>query len=243
MGIKTLYLVGDKFINFTNGENILLASELLGKNDNSHLMQKKDNYVVCQGVNSRVFSAFSNLANIANRKVLERKEDKANVHKQYETNVMITIPEKLNDITYMGNLLLDNECIELSDHVTGKHISGMILIEAARQMMLATSERYFLPTSLCKNSYFVLNNINIKFLNFLFPLEVCIKCIVLDVEFSEKGSMKANFSIEFWQYGIVGAKVDITFSVYEKNFLTIKEGDAAKLVIKKLKLGVSNSHD
>lgn len=53
----------------------------------------------------------------------------------------------MNTNIFESHLMLNDRCAEMSDHVTGQHLQGMILIEAARQMTLAVTEMYFIDSN------------------------------------------------------------------------------------------------
>ena len=73
---------------------------------------------------------------------------------------------------YVSYLMLDDDCAEMSDHNTGFHIQGMVLTEAARQMMLAVGEKYLLDKTLKGQAYFALRKVNSEFFHFAFPIEM-----------------------------------------------------------------------
>ncbi|MDP1217553.1 AfsA-related hotdog domain-containing protein, partial [Klebsiella pneumoniae] len=65
-------------------------------------------------------------------------------HKRKKANILITSPEKRDEDNYCARLILQDASELLCDHQTGQHIQGMVLIEAARQTIIATSEKFLL---------------------------------------------------------------------------------------------------
>lgn len=61
-------------------------------------------------------------------------------HKHDPEHVMIGALQPIASGVYLCPLLLDAQCDRLSDHVTGQHLGGMPLVEAARQAAIAVVE-------------------------------------------------------------------------------------------------------
>lgn len=70
--------------------------------------------------------------------------DKFITHKQQMHNVMISTPEQISDSLFSSYLCIDENCDEMKDHLTGYHLQGIVLIEVARQMINAVSEKFFI---------------------------------------------------------------------------------------------------
>ncbi|MNP31136.1 A-factor biosynthesis hotdog domain protein [compost metagenome] len=85
-------------------------------------------------------------------------------------NVLISIPERTDDGIYTASLLLHAQNELLLDHLTGQHVQGMVLLEACRQMLLAVTERFHLDEYEPPKRYFVLNEMNVRYTAFAFPL-------------------------------------------------------------------------
>jgi len=155
-------------------------------------------------------------------------EHQRKVHKHYSSNVMISPPLNLGASCFTSELHLQSDCEELGDHTTGQHIQGMILVEAARQMMLSVSENYLLKDGIKGNAYFVLHNINIAFKNFMFPANADIRFIASNIEHKKSGSMHAESMTTFFQNGIEMAEVSIDFTAYDQNYIAAKENAMAE---------------
>lgn len=159
--------------------------------------------------------------------LLNDRENKYFVHKVYDKNVMITKPIRLREDIFKSNLLLDDDCAEMSDHVTGQHIQGTVIIEAARQMMLSVTENYFVDFELKNKVWFILNKISINFFSFLFPIEIE---IIYKVDIFRSSGHRRKFIADmvFYQGKKEGARIEISYCVYDKEFLTAKEAQLAK---------------
>jgi hypothetical protein len=194
--------------------------------------------VIGQGVRSELFNVLKSkikernldeFIQFKNEQLLYQREDKNIVHKQKTENVMITKPIPWGGAknTYKSSLILDDRCAEMSDHVTGQHLQGMILAEAARQMMTAVSERYLLEEDEKCNSYFTLNKLSPEFKSFAFPLEVDIYYCEKQMDKVPKRCLKSTALVSFVQGKKVICEVEICFSVFNKDFMNHMEQMAA----------------
>ncbi|WP_426577957.1 AfsA-related hotdog domain-containing protein [Xenorhabdus stockiae] len=153
------------------------------------------------------------------------------VHKRKKENILITSPEKQDNGNYNSKLILQDSSELLCDHQTGQHIQGMILIEAARQAMIATTEKYFLRESgiSMNEKYFTLTSLNVSFLSFVFPLPVTISLKALSHKITKYGKFTGEYNITFNQNEIKTAEISFIFSVYDLNYITQKEGEQASM--------------
>lgn len=150
-------------------------------------------------------------------------------HKRQEHNIMISTPEPVVEgERYVSSLLLDDRCAEMSDHVTGQHLQGMVLIEAARQMILAVAERHFLPDSPGRSSYFVLNQIDSTFHAFGFPLGMEIQYESVSRREGKGGSLTCEAKVLFIQGGELLTEVRVRYAVYDAKFLSGREAAKAR---------------
>lgn len=97
------------------------------------------------------------------------------VHKEDNDNVMIAGLCVTGDGGYEATLRLTDRNELLLDHVAGRHVPGMVLIEASRQMILAVTERYILPTLPAKQWGFLLCGLNTTFERYAFPVDAGIR--------------------------------------------------------------------
>ncbi|MDR0218632.1 MAG: hypothetical protein LBI71_07080 [Enterobacteriaceae bacterium] len=159
------------------------------------------------------------------------KDLKKLVHKRRKANILITSPVKQENGNYDSKLILQDSSELLCDHQTGQHIQGMILIEAARQAMIATTEKYFLNNSgiSMTEKYFTLTSLNVSFLSFVFPLPVIVSLNVLSHKITKYGKFTGEYNIAFYQDEIKSAEIGFIFSVYDLIYITQKEGEQASI--------------
>lgn len=163
------------------------------------------------------------------------------VHKRKPENVIISPPLQLSTDRYASSIHFQNECSELSDYMTGQHIQGMALTEAARQMMLSVSERYLLRESLKGKAYFILHSIDVKFKKFMFPIESNLDFFVQKIQEKRMGTILVNSRTVFYQNDSEVAVIDIGYTAYHKDFISEKEDQLASLTLDKFSTIARNS--
>lgn len=244
MNTKNFYIVGEKFVEFTKHQNVMTVLGLEKFINNLYSASERTNslFVIGQGVRRDMFDNLKitikeknleQFIQFKNEKLLCQREDKRIVHKHKVENVMITKPVPCGDVNndYKSSLILDDRCAELSDHVTGQHLQGMVLTEAARQMMTAVGERYLLEKDEKCNSYFSLNKLLPEFKSFAFPLEMDIYYYEKQIDRVPKRCLKSTALISFVQGGKVVCEVEICFSIFNKDFMSHIEQKAASELV------------
>ena len=211
---KTHYVVGDSFSEFCEYPNVITYSDII--------MQDKESFrdmsvVVCQGLDEEEIDKLKALG-INVKENVTKKVDKALAHKAKDENVLITTPVKTDTSNYESLLMVNDSCAEMSDHVTGKHLQGLMLAEAARQMFMACTELFDYDDKQKFNYGYILNNFDINFKAFLFPFDVNIKMKVLNKKWEDIKLHKA-VEIEFSQKGIVGCVISASGTGFPKKIL------------------------
>lgn len=226
-----LILVGNKFKNFSiDKKGVLTPSEFLERiRETPDIPNCTFTLMIGQGVSDRqihilkiALQKTSHRLNILNDCGKERS-NRVLTHKHKIKNRMISIPSKINRNTYESYLILDDRCAEMSDHITGQHVQGMILIEAARQMTLAVTEHFFITEGNRKDIHFVTNELSIKFLEFIFPCEIKLIYHILDFKEKLRTNMRFKVQIDFYQEDIVKTRLIYDFSTYSKHYLIATE--------------------
>lgn len=240
-----LLIVGDKFKEFAdNNDSVMTKTNYLDQitNENVQSLSRYD-ILIGQGVAPEEIQQIKKSI-VEGRKIqvltnlglseVEENEHQRTVHKHNKENIMISPPSRVGQYSYLSSLHLRDGCSELSDHMTGQHIQGMSLIEAARQLMLSVSEEFLLDNQMRFNSYFVLNNIESEFNKFIFPLEVSMLFRLKNIENKKLGSISAESECEFMQNGEHVATVRITFSTYAQDFISGRESELASICCQQL---------
>ncbi|MGD8175352.1 AfsA-related hotdog domain-containing protein [Marinimicrobium sp. ARAG 43.8] len=147
-------------------------------------------------------------------------------HKHRPENTLISMPVRQTAETFTMQLMIDERCELMQDHQSGQHVQGMILIEAARQGMLAVVEQFFLPENDIDYA-FVLNDMGVKYNNFAFPVSASIECRIL--EQSTDNPRRLTFVTEavVCQCGVEVSSLTFTFAAMDKARIGKREASMA----------------
>lgn len=238
-----IWLVGDRLKNFSNVVGAMVVSDLEKfitsneRNDN-----KKIEVMIGQGVSdSKLSNLYKHIKkhNLEEKVLIKKSEESCKrtdnklTHKRLSKNTMISNPQMMNENTYESLLMLDDRCAEMSDHVTGMHIQGMVLLEAARQMTMAVTEKYFLTKEQKNKMSFVTRSMEVDFKQFIFPLGVKIQYQIVKMR-GIAPNQQFDVTIKFIQNGIVGTELRYGFSVFSPDFIKKKERELAQFHLEKL---------
>jgi len=227
-----IVVVGDRFAQFSENDKVLTFTQakkffLDNKNDGSYQI------VIGQGLSKNNIETF--LKDIggdnvdiesANSCLPLLRETTLNTHKENEENVLISESTKLDKKVYQCHLLIDDGCAEMSDHVTGQHIQGMVLLEACRQMVNSVSERYLIKTGY--NKSFVLHAMNSEFLEYLFPVTSTMELTLRKYRKGLRGDFTAECTINVIQNDKICLTTSIKFSAVDKGSLNLIEQQMAE---------------
>ncbi|WLS79019.1 AfsA-related hotdog domain-containing protein [Erwinia pyri] len=238
MNCKKLVVVGDKFNEFANGKDVLTISQLeLLTQIPANIIDKEHEIIIGQGVRKdfagKVISNHARNAIHGNKLKMYSLEkmvnDKKNVHchKRLEQNVLIGSAEQTdhNSNLYAMPLLIDERCELMSDHQTGQHIQGMLLVEASRQAFIAITEEFIYKQD--SGRYYVINSMAINFSSFLFPLPALVHFEFLEQDINNhRGRFKAQVRVT--QHQTLCASMDVEFTVYPSGLISEKEKSLAE---------------
>jgi A-factor biosynthesis hotdog domain len=226
MNMKKLVVVGDRFFNFTETENVISATtaeRMIGDTKTPGNVRLHLGQGVSLGRVERLISiakqhqkawmlAFSHI----------KKAGSKLVHKHNPRNSLLGIPERINQNLYSVDVYLNDECAEMSDHLTGQHIQGMVLVEAARQAFLAITEVFYLKDN-APSSYFVINKMDTEYKRFVFPVAIRISYEVVEHVPGKNGSHRFKVMMSLMQNDQVCCIVKVEFSTYDAAFIKTKE--------------------
>lgn len=235
--MENYFIVGDKFRKFSENENTISISEFEKRIFKGQSYKIQRFYYFGQGVSyeriNRIYKKSNELKKrgiIVGIKEID-KSAKYLVHKHNSANSMIGFPSKLSDTHYQAEVHIDDRCSELEDHVTGQHISGMLLVEACRQMFLAVTEQYYLK-DYDNDFYFVIKRNSAEYKKFVFPVEITIDYKVINYEVMKPGMLKFHVSMDVIQYNKICTTVEYEFVTYDQTLIAEKEAAIAKEVLK-----------
>lgn len=142
-------------------------------------------------------------------------------HKAKSENICVSFPRRMSDSEFEIDLHFSGQNEFFLDHMTGFHIQGMALSEAARQAFLAVTEEFYLRGKEEKY-YFVIKHQNISYENFVFPFAAKLNYRIR--EHSEKaGRHSFVVDIDLLQANEVCCRVDVAFTVFKAEKISARE--------------------
>ena len=233
---KTIYVVGDKFQAFSKNPNVMSISALekrITELNSTDLFDCIYKIYIGQGIDFnrvallRKSISAQNLEKIYQVKMADHfKASQLTTHKYKLENIMISDPEQCEAGKFSSILMLDDNCAEMSDHVTGQHLQGMVLIEAARQMTLAVTEKFYLNKDVRTKMSFVTDSLSTSFKSYLFPLEVELVCSINHIT-GHHNNKKFIATLNFIQNGKICTEVKYNFTVFTLGFVVQENNNFA----------------
>ncbi len=228
--MRVVYVVGDRFEGFSGNSRVTTVRQFC-KLAEVGAVAAGTSVIIGQGVSrsgkQQIKRCLTESGLEASVNLVDHSSPKADrhlCHKHRPENSLISIPRRVDDTQFEMDLVIDDGCADLSDHVTGQHLQGMLLMEAARQTFLAVSEAYY-GEGLSR--YFVINTMNVEYLNFAFPLPTLIRYDVDALERKNHGTLRFESTVTFVQCEREICRVHVVFSVYGTEYLERREAIAA----------------
>lgn len=150
-------------------------------------------------------------------------------HKNNSENILVSYPVQVGPQRYSLEMLLDRSGEFFLDHMSGCHIQGMALIEAARQSFLAVTEEFYLREA-ANSYYFVIKNFNSKFLSFAFPLRTIIDYQVHSYR-PKEGRHSFDITVRLLQSDEVCAEFEIGFTAFLSSVIAEREAEKASQAV------------
>lgn len=230
---KTLYVVGNRFAEIADGDAIVSFDDALercrsGRIDASRISLQQG---VSERQNQMLQAALAGNEHVRLVSYFDeyRRCNGELTHKAKPENTLISDPQTVaDDNSYAGILMIDDACAELSDHVTGKHVQFMVLIEAARQMGNAVTQKFHSTTE----KIYLAEEIRVGFATFVYPFEARIDCRVTRRDLRATGDGKMALEIGFVQLGKIACQLSLAFTVLDRKFVTSLETNALKAFVR-----------
>ncbi len=232
---NAIYVVGDRFRKFCVNERVYPLTEFMRILERDSEQLRGVMIRPGQGLSSnslKMIREAMQLRGIASAAQFEATGleflDRKYVHKQRDHNVMITRPERRSENEFCAALLIDERCAEISDHMTGQHIQGMVLTEAARQMFMAVTETYILPDELVGKVAYIFNRIEMEFISFIFPLPIELTYVIHEQRPRRTSCISFVAEVSFRQNGLLGTRSRLEFTTYEAEYIFSVEDEKAR---------------
>jgi acyl-CoA thioesterase FadM len=240
--IERYFVVGDTFSGTAkNIPSVLTETEALERIFGPVVLSANTYFYAQQGVDLRSLSAaveqFNKLAGDGARFHLvpsscAPRATQRLAHKKRPQNIVISTPRRISINAFEMDLCFSSQNEFFLDHMTGMHIQGMVLMEAARQAFMAVTEEFFLVSE-TQDYYFVIKRMDACYTNFVFPFEAKLR---YDITQSSVKNNRYGFEadVSIIQADIVCTTVKVAFTAFEATTIIQKERDVAQKCHNKL---------
>lgn len=242
--MKSIFVVGDKFREFAKHDCVLTLAQFEQLSRTMALGRVLSDAVVVPGqglsesqvlqVKQMAMQAQDGVPGVERLRGLSQRPVRASrllTHKRRIENAIISTPVRLGPDSFEAELLLDERSELMGDHQTGQHIQGMVLIEAARQMFLAVTEEFFIGCDDNSGYYFVIDNMEVAFQRFVFPVGASLRYEILDKRVDNRARMHFKVAIEVGQAGKRATRIGFEFTAFLASRIEVKETEQAARVL------------
>jgi hypothetical protein len=241
------HVVGNCFTEFARNKNVILISELLGAFRHAASFPFGDDvrFIAGQGLQETLIDELLDEAERRGRmhlfarwKGLERASGPLS-HKLRIENSMLTMPVRCEEDEFEADLFVDERVDLITDHVTGQHLPGMILVEAGRQMFIVTFERHFNREKQEKVAFLV-TGMNNTFHHFAFPVSTQMRMKILEKKLDDPGKLYFHVLTEAFQAGRCIFAQEGWATVCRKQTTSLLELRSAKQVLRSIQTGLDD---
>lgn len=239
---KKFLVVGDRFNTFSQLDGVTTFSaalERLAQRNEDHEMIA---FLLGQGLSRSEEIALLDAAEAAGAtetvKMISAcsrcRASRSLCHKHVEANRLVSMPRRVDTQVFEADLVVDDDNEIMSDHLTGQHLQGMLLVEAARQMFITVGEAFYAVHEQFDHAYYVIYDMNTRFQAFGFPVATLIRQTISDIARPRPGRMDMTVKIEFMQGDTQITTIDVTFGIFESAQMIAKENRLAGELVKSL---------
>ncbi|AGL16530.1 AfsA-related hotdog domain-containing protein [Actinoplanes sp. N902-109] len=234
----TLFLVGDVFAPFAEHDGVSTVSQLARRIRAGAFPGGTGPCLVTVGQGVSLFDIQFIRETLARHgrtdavviddRVLRDRAGRQSAHKHRAENVLISRSRRTGPGSFESALLVDPGNEVMSDHLTGQHLQGMLIMEAGRQMFIAVTEQHYLPPEAVGNSYFVIDTFATRYQNFLFPLPATVRCRVLSHRSPHPTRTTFSCDLAVLQGGRETAVMEVRFTAFDNEVSHAKETRAVE---------------
>lgn len=236
--METIYiLVGDEYANFAKHSNVLTVSQLMEKLEGDHIWDGDEIFIVGLGITKNTRQFLKAALSQRGLEIVMGEDTLAPphlTHKKHIENALISVPRKIRPLQYEFHFCVDNRMDRLADHVTGQHISAMLLVEASRQASIAALELEYCSGRNPKSGL-VIEQFTSRFSNYAFPIPTLITASIKEIGKSATGNLSLECLVAFSQADKEVCTVYFTGSVPQLAQLEIVEARMARSSINALR--------
>lgn len=237
-------VTGNRFKDFAAASGAISAQTAIDR----LLAGESSNLVIGQGVSEQDANVIAVLGAAAGHRVARpaldhRRAGRDVCHKHLPQNQLISAPRRVESDIFEADMLVDDRNEILSDHLTGCHLQGMLLIEATRQMFIAVGETQYGHLDVPANGYVVFDRLTTGFEQFAFPIPTWIRQTVTKAEKVKDDRVAFAATIEIFQAQGRVAQSEVSYTIFESSSLKPKEEKLANRAADALFASLGSNRD
>ncbi|MEV0445734.1 AfsA-related hotdog domain-containing protein [Streptomyces spectabilis] len=231
--LRHVILVADRFAQFADGEQVLTVSECTalaaaGKAEPTdgewmlHLGQGIERSDLDALLDDGATKKGSGMRLAAPGLPLSRPVRPPVVHKHRAENVLLADFRNFSKTHCAAGLRIHRDNEHLLDHHATRHVPGMLIVEAMRQICTAQFETSHRPGSPSEYAG-IWHRIDISFDSFLFPLHAEVHSVITEFDEAKKSRLRFRTTTSARQNGGVVARAEIEYSMVKQERIDLLE--------------------
>ncbi|MEH6909383.1 MAG: AfsA-related hotdog domain-containing protein [Oceanicoccus sp.] len=234
MNKRILLVVGDKFASYVAHKEAVTVSELLALLSMSKTRSNTSDRTVLvpgQGIGDEsrqaLLRAAASSQNVSDFDFslwhnLPERASPVHSHKTNSRNVLVSVPRQVASNVFELDVMIDEDCELMTDHMSGQHMQGMVLMEAARQAMIVVIETHLMPDYDIDYS-FIADSLSVNYSNYGFPVTAITRITFTKIETDDAKLLKFASTADVMQCGHSVAEFTMALSAVEKNRMSKQE--------------------
>lgn len=217
--VKRILVIGDQFARAIDRPDVFSMSGFLAQLQSGHYDDPHEKIEVwfgqcvdrsCQEEIERALHrrGLTQWVTVASRHTLP--VHRSQVHKQRQENVLLGDVVRVEQNRFHACLTIHEKNELILDHVSGQHISGMLINEAVRQMALAVTEMFYAADR--PGLKYLLHSWTTTFERLLFPVDALLIYTVDDLDARRADRLRFRMSVDIVQHGRRAARSSMEFS-------------------------------
>lgn len=233
--VRYFVVVADRFASFADGEQVFTMSQLMAllRAGATTGLGRQCVILPGQGIERADAEALESsgaiLQTATGRGALsgDGAVPPATVHKSRPENVLISAFTTSSAANCSAALRIhrDNELV--MDHLTGQHVSGMVVIEAMRQICIAQFETTYRPEFAQIDYRGIWRGMKLSFDGFLFALPASVDCEIVEADLRKAANLRFRAVTSVRQCGELVASAEIDYSMIRHDRLRVLESRRA----------------
>lgn len=230
MADGVVLLVGDQYEAFTRHRQVITLSEL--RQREAGLSGTR--VIIGQGIGHDEVEGLAAAGAPATFEPRDELASLAHTHKRDPANVLVTTPRRQGPGRYTVQLALNDGVDRLLDHITGSHVSGIVLVEAGRQAVIACGEVDHALASRSVPWGFVWTGLQVSFSRFAFPLPTELRIELCEVAGSTPQKPSYSAKVSVWQAGKSICEMQMDYGLLPESTLAAIEARAGASAVEAL---------